>query len=388
MRILFVIDSLGASGAEHSTSTLLPLLRAHGHDVHVATLYDAGFGDEERIRADGFEVRPLQAGTYGGRVRELRRRIADLRPDIIHTALFDADLVGRVAAWRTGAVVVSSLVNTPYDARRLATLGRRRWKVRAVQVVDLLTARLFVDQLHAVSPGVAAANGRALRLAPGKVSVVERGRDPHVLGTWSRTRRDAVRARLDVPPDAKMVLAVGRQEHQKNHVDLVRAADRLLANVPSLVVLVAGRSGNATPALHACLDAHPRAAAVTTLLGHRLDVPDLLCAADVLAIPSIYEGTAGAAIEAMALRCPVVCTAVAGVVGILNDGRNAVLVEPGDSQALADGLQRVLDDPTLAEALRDEGGREFAERFTVEAAAARMERFYAGLLEAQRAVRP
>ena len=340
MRVLFVIDSLGASGAEHSTSTLLPLLCAHGHEVHVATLYDAGFGDEERIRADGFDVQPLRAGTYVGRVRELRRRIAELRPDIVHTALFDSDLVGRVAAWRTGAVVVSSLVNTPYDTRRLDTLGRQRWKVRAVQAADLVTARLFVDHLHAVSPGVATANERALRLPSHKVSVVERGRDPQVLGTWSRARRDGVHARLDVSLDATVVLAIGRQEHQKNHVDLVRAADRLLADVPSLVVLVAGRSGNATPALHACLDAHPGAAAVTRLLGHRLDVPDLLCAADVLAVPSIYEGTAGAAIEAMALRCPVVCAAVPGVAGILEDGRNAVLVEPGDSEALADGLRR------------------------------------------------
>src|SRR4051794_31339571 len=110
MKIVYVIDSLGASGTEHSTAALLPALRDRGHDVAVATLYDAGYGDEERVRAAGFEVRPLPSRHYAGRVRELRRRIVAGVPDVVHCALFTSDMVARVAAWRTGAVVVSSLV--------------------------------------------------------------------------------------------------------------------------------------------------------------------------------------------------------------------------------------------------------------------------------------
>ena len=75
----------------------------------MATLYDAGFGDEERLRAEEFEIVPLTSRSFIGRVRELRRRIKADDPDIVHTALFDADIVGRVAAWRTGPGVVSSL---------------------------------------------------------------------------------------------------------------------------------------------------------------------------------------------------------------------------------------------------------------------------------------
>jgi glycosyltransferase involved in cell wall biosynthesis len=387
VRILFVIDTLGVGGAEHSTATLLPHLRANGHDVSVATLYEAGFGDEERIRGDGFDVRPLGGRSYASRVAELRRRILRSRPDIVHTALFHSDLVGRIAAWRTGAVVVSSLVTTRYDERRLATLLRQqRWKARAVQLTDAATIRLCVDHLHAVSPGVATANANALHIAPARISVVERGRDPAVLGEWSASRRAETRARLDVPDTADVILAVGRHEPAKNHVDLVRATELLVDDFPSLVVLVAGRSGNATASLHECLAAHPRAEAVTRLLGHRFDVPDLLCAADALAISSIYEGTAGAAIEAMALRCPVVCTAVPGIAGILADGRNALLVQPGDPVALAAGLRRVLEDHALADRLRSGGREEFESRFTVEVAAARMERFYAELLQVRRTV--
>ncbi len=268
MKLLFVIDSLGAGGAEHSTAALLPILRERGHEVAVATMYDSGFGDEERIRSDGFDVRPFRSQRYVSRVRELRRRVRAAAPDVLHCALFSSDMVGRVAGWRTGTVVVSSFVNTPYEAARVQLGDVPVWKLRAVQAADAATARL-VDHFHAVSRGVADANIRALHVPRERVTVVERGRSRQVLGTWSATRRERVRERLGVAEASRIVLAVGRQEHQKRQVDLIAAADAMLDRVPQLRVLIAGRPGNATPALQRALADHPRAAAITTLLGHR-----------------------------------------------------------------------------------------------------------------------
>ena len=302
---------------------------------------------------------------------------------MLHCALFSSDMVGRVAGWRTGAVVVSSFVNTPYEPARVQLGDVPEWKLRAVQAADAATARL-VDHFHAVSDGVADANIRALHVRRERVTVVERGRSRDVLGRWTATRRERVRAALGVEATSRVVLAVGRQEHQKRQVDLIAAADAMLDRVPQLRVFVAGKPGNASSTLQRALADHPRAAAITTLLGHRDDVPDLLCAADVLAIPSLYEGTAGAAIEAMALRCPVVCTDVAGVRGILRDGDNAVLVPAAEPAGLADGLVRALCDDQLAEALRLRGLADFEERFTVEAAAAKMEALYSMLTERRR----
>lgn len=380
MKILFVIDSLGASGAEHSTATLLPLLRDLGHEVSAATLYDAGFGDEERLRAAGFDVRPLGRRRYLGRVRELRARVRSERPDIVHTALFAGDMVGRVAAWRTGTKVVSSLVNTTYDVARTSDPNIRRWRLRVVQALDVLTGRVMVDRFHAVSAGVADVNARDLRVPRSRISVVQRGRSRGQLGVWSQERRETARAALGIDASAKVVLAVGRQEHQKAHTELVAAIPHLLANVDDLIVLIAGRDGNASAALRDALQAHPEAKAVVTLLGHRHDVPDLLCAADVLAIPSLYEGTAGAALEAMALRCPVVCTDLAGVRGVLADGVNSVLVPVADAQAMAVALARVLTDTGLADRLRTTGLADFEDRFTIERAAAAMVEFYESVM--------
>lgn len=380
MRVMFVIDSLGASGAEHSTGAMLPILRARGHHVSASTFYDAGFGDEERLRTEGFDVRPLRAHGFVGRVRELRRRIRAERPDLIHTALFAGDIVGRLAAWRTGTRVVSSLVNTTYDSSRASDPNLRRWKLLLVRLIDAVTARLFVDRFHAVSEGVADVNARDLHFPLDRICVVHRGRSRDRLGSWSSDRRSEVRTRLGVSANDPLVVAVGRQEHQKAHVDLIAAVDQLVRIVPDVKVLIAGREGNASQAIAAALDSHPTAAAAIELLGHRHDVPDLLCAADVLVIPSLYEGTAGVAIEAMALRCPVVCTDLSGVRGVLAHESNALLVPVSDATAMATALARVLADQELASRLREAGLQDFEQRFTIDVAATNMEQFYADVI--------
>ncbi len=377
VKILFVIDSMGASGAEHSTAALLPKLRSDGHDVAVATLYDAGFGDEERLRSEAFAIVPITSRRFLGRVRELRRRIKSYRPDVVHTALFDADLVGRVAAWRAGPVVVSSLVNTPYESVRLEDPGVRRWRLKIAQELDAFTIRFMVDRLHAVSAGVATVNARALRVDPARITVVHRGRSRDDLGRASPERRSRVRAALGIAEHVPMVLAVGRQDFQKGQVHLVEAAQLLHSDFPELSVLIAGRDGTASAAIRACLASHPTAATCTRLLGHRHDIPDLLVAADVLAIPSVIEGTSGVAIEAMALGCPVVSSDLPGLAGVLENGVNALLVPPDSPEALAGGLRRVLSDHKLADLLSTNGSRDFAARFTIERSAADMSTFYA-----------
>lgn len=376
MRLLFVIDSLGGSGAEHSTAAMLPWLREQGHELEVATLYDAGFGDEDRLRDAGFDVRPLAADRFVGRVRALRQRIREFEPDVIHTALFNSDMIGRIASYRSGAAVVSSLVNTPYDPGRRADPAVRAWKIRILQAVDAATIRCFVDRLHAVSAGVADANSRALRFPVDRIDVAERGRSRHQFGEPSPARRERVRASMGIAETTAVVLAVGRQEHQKAHVDLIAATTSLQDLVPDVAVMIAGREGNASSEIARALATHPRAARAVTLLGHRHDVPDLIAAADVLVIASLYEGTAGVALEAMALECPVICTRVAGVDGILRHGDNAVLVPVSNPPELAAAIAGLLADPGRRQRMVDVGRREFDERFTIEAAAARIEHVY------------
>ncbi len=97
--------------------------------------------------------------------------------------------------------------------------------------------------------------------------------------------------------------------------------------------------------------------------GTRRDARAITGAADVVVIPSESEGLPLAALEALAGGRPIVATAVRGLRDLLNDGRTALLVPPGDAEALAAAVRRVLDDPELARSLGEAGLQE-ASRYT------------------------
>ena len=94
------------------------------------------------------------------------------------------------------------------------------------------------------------------------------------------------------------------------------------------------------------------------------------------ALPSRYEGTAGAAIEALALETPIVATALVGTEGLLVDDDNARLVPVGDAAALAGALLEVAHDPAAAARRAQSGRRTFEHRFTLDRSADAMVALY------------
>lgn len=376
MKVLYVIDSLTPGGTERSTVTLLPWLRQLDVESTIA-IFRTGDNDlRHEAAAAGATVELLSATGPLGRCGELRRLIRSVGPDVVHTALYEADQLGRVAALGTGVPVISSFVSTPYDNHRLADPNVRRWKLRLAQLIDAVTARLAVTRFHAVSEGARDQNCAALHIEPDRVTVAERGRSTDQLGDCTAARREQIRRSLGIDADTPIVLNLGRLDEQKGQLVLLDAMVELLTRQPDAQLLVAGKDGSAATRIRDQLAAGPGLDAHVRLLGHRTDIGALLCAADVLAISSHFEGTAGAAIEAMAVGTPVVSTDISGARGVLRHDENSILTPVGDANALAQGLGRVLDDPTLAARLSAQGHTDFVGRFTMEAAAARLRSLY------------
>lgn len=380
MRVLYILDSLAPGGTERSTVVLASRLRHLGVETTIVTLRSAAHDIGAEAEAGGVEVMQLAVSSMPGRVRELRGVIRSGDFDLVHTALYTADQLGRIAAWRTGVPVVSSFVSTPYEPERFTDPSLSPWKIRVVQAIDAMTGRWCVRRFHAVSDGTADANSRALRIPRNRVIVAERGRDAAVLGVRSEERRRTVRFDLGVADDALVVLGLGRLDHQKGHTVLIESSTELARSRPELVVLIAGKDGSASAEVLAALADDPIAPAHVRLLGHRTDVGDLLCAADVLVISSHVEGTAGVAVEAMALSTPVVSTDLIGLHGILEHDRNAVLVPANDPRALASGIERVVSETGLADRLAAAGRSDFAEKFTLDGAARRLRDLYSEVI--------
>ena len=379
MKVMFLLDSLGAGGAERSTAVLLPRLVALGIDVSVVTLYTAAEGSEQEVREAAVPVRVLARGNYLRRVRAMRAILRSQRPDVLHTALYAADQIGRLAAAGTPTKVISSFVNVP-RTRATTPPGKSVWKATIVNLIDAVTGHLFVDRFHAVTAGVARLYARAYRIRPAKITVIERGRDTAAFGERSQQRREQVRTSLGLGSSIPVILAAGRLEHQKAHGDLVTVMESVVQRHPEAVLLIAGREGNASHELRAQIAATPSVSQHVRLLGHRADVFDLLAAADVMALSSHYEGTAGIALEAMALGTPIVSTRLDGMEGILVHDTNALLVGIGDVPAMAAAIDRLIADPALGTRLAQASRRDFLDRFTLDRSAGRMAAFYADVI--------
>jgi glycosyltransferase involved in cell wall biosynthesis len=107
----------------------------------------------------------------------------------------------------------------------------------------------------------------------------------------------------------------------------------------------------------------------------RSDVLELLCAFDVFALSSRFEGLPIAMLEAMAAHVPPVATRVGGIPEVVTDGRDGLLVEPGDPESLAAAAARLLDDSLLRQELGDAAAARSAE-FDLAGAVARTQSIY------------
>ena len=158
-----------------------------------------------------------------------------------------------------------------------------------------------------------------------------------------------------------MIVSVGRLAAPKDPLALVAALARLPAGAFRAVLVGGGPK-------HAAVAAAIRGAGldgVVDLVGDRDDVPAALAAADLFVLASRSEGLPMSVLEAMAAGLPVVASAVGGVAEAVADGETGLLVAPGDVDALAGAIERLLADGTLRRAMGSAGRARAAEHFAL-----------------------
>jgi glycosyltransferase involved in cell wall biosynthesis len=379
MRVLYVIEALGEGGTEMSLAELLPGLRDAGVEPVVVTLKSRGTeGVERALRADGFDIRVLEPGSVLAQARQLRTIVRAEQPALVHTMLWRANQVGRLANLRR-VTLLTSLVNESYGRARLADPHVRRVALRLTQAVEVLTAHLLTDAFHAVSQSVKDAEIHGQRLSADRITVVPRGRDDRRLGAPSPERRAEQRRASGITDDALVLVNVARQEYQKGHRHLVAALPAVLERHPDVQLRVAGRTGTETPALEQLVAATGVGAHVD-FLGHVPGVADFLATGDLFVFPSLYEGMPGAVIEAMAMGLPIVASDIPSVREVVEPATNALLVDPSDHRALADAIATLLDDPARRHAYGQESRRIYETRFRLDVSVRAMRALYERLV--------
>jgi glycosyltransferase involved in cell wall biosynthesis len=175
-----------------------------------------------------------------------------------------------------------------------------------------------------------------------------------------RSAGEAMRASLPGDPASAVVGFLGALNASKGLDVLVNACTTLARERP-MRLAVAG----AGPLREKIEAAAAAGVPPVVLLGHLspTDVPAFLAAIDVLAVPSYDEGLPRAVLEAMAMGVPVVASEVGGIPEAVQDGITGLLVTPGDAEALARALIRVLDDRDFAIRLGAAGRQRVLDEF-------------------------
>ena len=277
--------------------------------------------------------------------------------DVVHTHLLKADAYGAVAARLARApLVIASKHNDEYVLRRPAVALIHGWLTR-------LTDRVIVLSDH-----VGRYMQRVGRVPAERIRRVYYGIEP-LPAVGVAEHRAAVRAEFGIPPEAPLLLSVGRLDPQKGHLDLLAALRRVVTALPPVQLVIAGDAQQATASYSRALRqaaATPDLAGRVHWAGHRDDVPRLLAAADVFVLASHWEGFGLALVEAMAAHRPVVATAASAIPEVVVHERTGLLVPPHDPAALAQAILRLCADPALRARMGAAGAAHVAEHFTAD----------------------
>lgn len=351
MRVLLSSSVRGGGGIGTVTLTLARGLAARGREVVVLRHPEAAaLWEGEPVLA----AEPLPRG-----------------PDLNPLALWRA--AATVRRWRPD--VLLSL--TKKDLRLSAPAARALGVPVVVRHANdqPLPGGPYGRALYGALPALHVVNSHATRatilrtapwLDPRRVALVHNGVDVDAFA-------GAAPAALDLPAGAVAVGFVGRVEARKGVRELAAAWPHVAAAVPDAWLVVAG-SGVLDDEIRAALAAAPR----VRWLGFRRDVPAVMRALDVLAVPSHWEGFGLVAAEALAAGVPVVAADASSLPEIVRHGEEGLLVPPRDARALAAALVRLAGDA----ALRRRMGAAGAARVRDEFSAARMVARYDALLAA------
>jgi glycosyltransferase involved in cell wall biosynthesis len=346
MRVLFICPNLQVGGAERHWSLLIPSLAARGFTVSVLALDGEGpFAAD--LRSSGIDVHCAWMRSRYDLV-SLRRALAAVwnDPDVVVSRSVSAIVVGHLLARRSGARHFAN-EHTEYDL---------------VRTHQRLLLRLFAPRVDGVIAVSQAQRERLQRhgYRRARIHVVPNGVPADDLRTGRP--RGATRQALGFGDHDFVACLVATLRAEKRGCDFVTGIGRAHACNPGIRGLIVGGG----PELERVRATAEAADGIVRVLGERLDVPELLDAADVVCLTSVYETMPVSLLEGMAHGCPVIATDVGGNAEVVQHGRTGLLVPPLDAAAFANALLDLAADDERVAHMGREALALHRERFDLE----------------------
>lgn len=339
MKIAQIIDTLYVGGAEKMQVYFAAASKSRGHAATIIYLTDSSHSRlPDELRSQGATVVEFSGRNLIDPLRFIRlvKYLRQQKFELIHAHLSYATILGILAGWVTKIPVVVTLHNVNLDY----------WG----KLVIALT-RIGAKHVVMVGPSVAEAHRNALSRK--KVSVIVNPviPSPHL----SDSERLELRREITSDPSRPLIFSTGRMDPQKGFNYLLLALDILRKKYPTIFLAIAGKGSLYNELLKQIQDLNLEDQ--VSLLGIRNDVPRLMLASDIYVSSSLWEGMPISILEAMSAGLPIIATKVGDIPFVINDG-TGILIPSGNSQAIADKIAYLLDNPSMRSQL-GRAGRDY-----------------------------
>ena len=362
-KILHVIDSLHLGGAQEVVMNLATCGDRSGFVHEVATMHGRGVY-WDRIAALGVKLHSLSPHKlFPWYVPGLAALLARGKFDILHCHLIASNIVAKPvgALCRVPVIINHDHTNDSFRARQRVRLALDTFSNRfATHIITVSgSCRRFLIDREGIPEQ--------------KITLVQNAIDLRRYSPECGDRRTA-RGLLGLPPGVPVVAGVGRLNPQKNFSFFIEIAERVLRAVPGAHFVLAGEGPE-----EQALRRQVREAGLQdrfTFTGYVADTRQVYLAADVLLMPSLFEGLPMTLLEAMAMQMPVVASALDGIAEVITDGRDGFLARGLDAPVFAERVVRLLADPALARAVGGAAAGTVSERFSVGRMTSQVEAIY------------
>ena len=379
LKVAHVINGMGFGGVPPIVQQLMSALPRERYDLVLYCLKRHAEDDGRRARLEefhdaGLRVRFPDAGRSSLEVvGQLCEWMDEDRIDVLHTHSYKPNLFGRTAGVLSGrrSMRIVAHYHNFYDDK---------WTEEGTLPLDRRLARSS-DLLIACSDAVRAHMAERLRVPSHSIEVLLNGVDCDRFSAAYDVA--ALRSSLGIPAGTRVIASVGRLSRQKASDDVVRAARTICDARPDCMFVMAGAQDDPFAPTVRRMVADLGLADRVVFTGHLSDIAPVYALADVVVMPSRWEGFGLVLVEAMAAGRPLVTTTVGPIPEVVGEG--AALMIPPDSPAdLARSILTLLGSPRLASEMGAEG-RKRAQKFSWAHAGERLDALYTELAREARA---
>lgn len=369
-----VLQFMSSSADSEYFSNLGKGLHKKGIDVLYGTLFKTGSETPEWISqlsdVSYFCVGAASKYDFPRSVVRLASVLRQIRPDIIQTHLYEASLVGLLAAKMAG---VPCRILTRHHTDQAHLIGKRlpiavdRWEARAAHRIVVLSKAVrdfLVSHDHA---------------DPKKITVIYQGFDFDKFSA-AQEEGDRVRTEFGFSKDDFVVGTFASFFPTKGHRFLIEAAKKLVDNIPTLKLFFVGEGGD-KEALRVQISRSGLDEKVVVFAGFRRDVSACMKACDAVVHPSLSEAFCQVLIESMSTGVPLISTDVGGAREVIVRDETGLLIAPASIEEIVEAVMKIYSDASFAGKIAAGAKQSVRERFTVERMISEQIECYKSLVE-------